>query len=75
LWQLSRFVLENLGSEFGIEGLASQATEINLTETFADTKVIGLTFNHENTTGNEVDVAIPKAQHPEVNHVWSQVTG
>ncbi len=34
------------------------ATEINLIETFADTKVIGLTLNHENLTHVEVDVAI-----------------
>ena len=34
------------------------ATEINLIETFTDTKVIGLTINHENMTDAEVDVAI-----------------
>ena len=34
------------------------ATEINLIETFSDTKVIGLTINHENMTDDEVDVAI-----------------
>jgi len=33
-------------------------TEINLIETFSDTKVIGLTINHENMTVDEVDVAI-----------------
>lgn len=35
-------------------------TEINLIETFADTKVIGLTINHENMTGAEVGSAIIK---------------
>lgn len=34
------------------------ATEINLIQTFSDTKVIGLTINHENMTDEEVDVAI-----------------
>ena len=34
------------------------ASEINLIETFADTKVIGLTINHENMTGAEVNRAI-----------------
>ncbi len=33
-------------------------SEINLIETFADTKVIGLTINHENMTTAEVDSAI-----------------
>lgn len=33
-------------------------TEINLIQTFANTKVIGLTINHENMTDPEVDVAI-----------------
>lgn len=33
-------------------------TEINLIEAFADTKVIGLTLNHENMTDAEVDAAI-----------------
>jgi len=34
------------------------ATEINLIETFSDTKVIGLTINHENMTDTEVSTAI-----------------
>jgi uncharacterized NAD-dependent epimerase/dehydratase family protein len=34
------------------------ADEINLIETFADTKVIGLTINHENMSDAEVDKAI-----------------
>ena len=33
-------------------------SEINLIETFADTKVIGLTINHENMTDAEVTAAI-----------------
>jgi uncharacterized NAD-dependent epimerase/dehydratase family protein len=38
--------------------VASPASEINLIETFADTKVIGLTINHENMTEAEVAAAI-----------------
>lgn len=34
------------------------ATEIHLIQTFSDTKVIGLTINHENMTDNEVGQAI-----------------
>lgn len=34
------------------------AVEINLIETFADTKVIGLTINHENMSDAEITVAI-----------------
>lgn len=34
------------------------AKEIALIETFADTRVIGLTFNHENMTPTEVQTAI-----------------
>ena len=33
-------------------------SEINLIETFSDTRVIGLTINHENMTDTEVDTAI-----------------
>lgn len=33
------------------------ASEINLIETFSDTRVIGLTLNHEGMTGAEVDAA------------------
>jgi uncharacterized NAD-dependent epimerase/dehydratase family protein len=36
----------------------SAESEINLIETFADTKVIGLTINHENMTDAEVTAAI-----------------
>jgi uncharacterized NAD-dependent epimerase/dehydratase family protein len=36
------------------------ATEIHLIQTFADTKVIGLTINHENMTDAGVDAAIAK---------------
>ena len=34
------------------------SSEINLIETFADTKVIGVTLNHENMTDDEVETAI-----------------
>ena len=34
------------------------ATEIKLIETFSETKVIGLTINHENMTDEEVDLAM-----------------
>ena len=36
------------------------ATEINLIQTFADTKAIGLTINHENMTEAEVTAAITR---------------
>ena len=39
------------------------ATEINLIETFADTKIIGLTLNHENMSDTEVSAAITKYEH------------
>ena len=38
--------------------MPTPASEVNLIETFADTKVIGLTINHENMTGEEVDASI-----------------
>jgi uncharacterized NAD-dependent epimerase/dehydratase family protein len=44
--------------DFGQIAMPTPATEINLIQTFADTKIIGLTINHENMTDAEVDVAI-----------------
>ena len=38
--------------------MPTPATEINLIQTFSDTKVIGLTINHENMTDAEVTSAI-----------------
>ena len=38
--------------------MPTPATEINLLQTFSDTKVIGLTINHENMTEADVDKAI-----------------
>lgn len=38
--------------------MPTPASEINLLQTFADTRVIGLTINHENLTGAEVDTSI-----------------
>jgi uncharacterized NAD-dependent epimerase/dehydratase family protein len=38
--------------------IPSPESEINLIETFADTKVIGLTINHENMSDAEVTAAI-----------------
>ena len=40
--------------------MPSPATEINLIQTFADTKAIGLTINHENMTEAEVNAAIAR---------------
>ena len=40
--------------------MPSPADEINLIETFAKTRVIGLTLNHENMTDEEVSSAITK---------------
>jgi len=44
--------------DFPRMAMPTPATEINLIQTFADTKVIGLTINHENMTDAEVDAAI-----------------
>ncbi len=44
--------------DFGTVAMPTPASEINLIETFADTKVIGLTINHENMTDAEVTAAI-----------------
>jgi len=38
--------------------MPTPASEIDLIETFSDTKVIGLTINHENMSDNEVSAAI-----------------
>lgn len=40
--------------------MPAPASEINLIETFAATKVIGLTLNHENMTDTEVSTAITR---------------
>jgi uncharacterized NAD-dependent epimerase/dehydratase family protein len=39
------------------------AEEINLIQTFSDTKVIGLTINHEEMSDNEVSTAITQYEH------------
>jgi uncharacterized NAD-dependent epimerase/dehydratase family protein len=44
--------------DFGDLPMPTPASEIQLIETFADTKVIGLTVNHENMTDAEVSAAI-----------------
>ncbi len=49
----------NLG-DFGDVPMPTPASEINLIETFADTKVIGLTINHEDMTDAEVELAIER---------------
>ena len=49
----------NLG-DFGEMRMPTPVSEINLIETFADTKVIGLTINHENMTDAEVGLAITR---------------
>ncbi len=40
--------------------MPSTSSEINLIETFSDTKVIGLTINHENMTDDEISAAITR---------------
>ena len=45
-------------SDFPMFEMPTPASEINLIETFADTKVIGLTINHENMTASEITAAI-----------------
>jgi uncharacterized NAD-dependent epimerase/dehydratase family protein len=44
--------------DFPEVAMPTPASEINLIETFADTKVIGLTINHEHMTDAEVTAAI-----------------
>ena len=44
--------------DFAQMTMPTPATEINLIETFAETKVIGLTINHENMSAPEVSSAI-----------------
>lgn len=45
-------------SDFPAFAMPTPSSEITLIETFADTKVIGLTINHENMTDSEVSAAI-----------------
>ncbi len=44
--------------DFGSMAMPTPESEINLIQTFADTKVIGLTINHENMTDAEITAAI-----------------
>jgi uncharacterized NAD-dependent epimerase/dehydratase family protein len=44
--------------DFPTMAMPTPASEINLLETFADTKIIGLTINHERMSDNEVSAAI-----------------
>ncbi len=46
--------------DFDTVVMPTPAAEINLIQTFAKTKVIGLTINHENMTDTEVSAAITK---------------
>jgi len=48
--------------DFEQMAMPTPATEINLIQTFADTRVIGLTINHENMTEVEVDASITRYQ-------------
>ena len=48
---------ERLG-DFHNLPMPSPASEINLLQTFADTKVIGLTINHERMTDTQITEAI-----------------
>jgi len=45
-------------SDFPMFAMPTPASEINLIETFTDTRVIGLTINHEDMTDAEVTAAI-----------------
>jgi len=44
--------------DFDGMAMPTPASEINLIQTFSDTKVIGMTINHEDMADTEVDVAI-----------------
>ncbi|WP_119165574.1 DUF1611 domain-containing protein [Algihabitans albus] len=49
--------------DFAHMPMPTPASEINLIETFADTKVIGLTLNHEEMTKTEVVTAISRLEN------------
>jgi uncharacterized NAD-dependent epimerase/dehydratase family protein len=49
--------------DFPLMAMPAPATEINLIETFADTKVIGLTINHEHMMDAEVSAAITQYEY------------
>jgi uncharacterized NAD-dependent epimerase/dehydratase family protein len=49
--------------DFENMAMPTPATEIHLIQTFADTKVIGLTINHENMTEIEIEAAIHRYEH------------
>ena len=49
--------------DFEHMAMPDPATEINLIQTFTDTKVIGLTINHENLNDAEVTAAIARYEH------------
>ena len=49
--------------DFPLMAMPTPAPEINLIETFADTKVIGLTINHEHMTDAEVSAAITQYEY------------
>ena len=49
--------------DFQEMAMPTPANEINLIQTFADTRVIGLTINHENMTDAEVAAAINSYEH------------
>jgi uncharacterized NAD-dependent epimerase/dehydratase family protein len=49
--------------DFGTVVMPTPASEIDLIETFAATKVIGLAINHENMTDADVSAAITRYEH------------
>lgn len=49
--------------DFEQMAMPDPATEINLIQTFSDTKVIGLTINHEGMSDEEVSTAIIQYEH------------
>src|SRR5210317_518883 len=49
--------------DFEQMAMPDPAAEINLIQTFSDTKVIGLTINHEEMSDNEVSAAITQYEH------------
>jgi len=49
--------------DFEQMAMPKPATEIHLIQTFSDTKVIGLTINHENMSDAEVSAAITRYEH------------
>jgi uncharacterized NAD-dependent epimerase/dehydratase family protein len=48
--------------DFPMVAMPTAASEVKLIESFIDTKVIGITVNHENLTDDEIGTAIARLE-------------